>query len=237
MSKFKVYNGFGIKPTKAWAAAGWDFYVPEIVSPSKEVEDRVIEAFKKSYNKTDKQLETILGRFENEMKLFNKEDDFNKYKYSILLLFLSLDGAIMRASQNKVATFVSYYLIWNDEGKPGIVLHCNDHVFINTGIKVCLDHDTAGIFFNKSGRGNKGIDVRAQVVDEDYAGYVHLSHAYTKDNVDDGRIFAGDKLSQMCILPLIHKDECEEIDAKSYNKMHESSERGDGMCGSSDKKK
>ena len=236
MKKFKVYNGFGIKPTKAWAAAGWDFYVPAITNPDEAMIDRIVAAFKKSYGKTDKQLVTIMDRLASEMKLMNKTDVWETWKWSITLLFLSVDGAIMRASQNKVDTFVSYYLTLSEDGRPGVKLHCNDHVFINTGIKVCLEHDTAGIFFNKSGRGNKGIDIRAQVVDEDYAGYVHLSHAYTKDNSTDGLIYAGDKLSQMCILPLIHKDECEEITENAYNKMHETSERGDGMCGSSDKK-
>ena len=234
--KFKVYNGFGIKPTKAWEAAGWDFYVPAIKNPDEETIDRVVYALKKSYNKTDKQLTTIMDRMGSEMKLLNMESIWEDWKWSITLLFLSVDGAIMRASQNKVQTFISYYLTLSEDGRPGMKLHCNDHVFINSGIKVCLEHDTAGVFMNKSGKGNKGIDVRAQVVDEDYSGYVHLSHAYTKDNATDGIIYAGDKLSQMLILPLVHKDECEEITEASYNKIHETSERGEGMTGISDKK-
>ena len=236
MDKFKIYNGFGIKPSKAWEAAGWDFYVPEIRRPSEDMEDRIIQALKKSYGKTDKQIATVMSRMEDEMKLFGKDDLYQEWKYTLLLLLFSIDGAIMRNSQNKVATFISYYLIWNEDGKPGINLHCNDHIFMNSGIKVCLEHNTAGVFMNKSGKGNKGIDIRAQVVDEDYTGYVHLSHAYTKDNAEDGKVFAGDKLSQMLILPIIHKDECEEIDEDAYNKLHESSGRGDGMTGSSDKK-
>ena len=92
------------------------------------------------------------------------------------------------------------------------------------------------MFFNKSGKGNKGFDVRAQVVDEDYTGYVHLSKAYTKDNVMDGIVFCGDKLTQMLILPVIHKDECEELDETAYNEIMEGSQRGDDGFGSTDKK-
>ena len=133
--------------------------------------------------------------------------------------------------------FVAYYLTWNEEdGRPGVELHCNDHLFINSGIKVALDHDTAGVFMNKSGRGTKGFDIRAQVVDEDYSGYVHLSVAYTKDNVDDGLIYAGDKLTQMLILPIIHKGVVEEMDEAAYEELMKNSERGADGFGSTDKK-
>ena len=235
MSKFKVFNGFGIKPTKSYEAAGWDFYVPAISNPDETTEDRFIEAVKKSYGKTDKQITTIMGRMENEMRLFGHDELYQKWKYTMLLLFLSVDGAIMRSSQNKVATFISYYLVWSEDERPGISLHCNDHIFLNSGIKVILDKHTAGVFANKSGRGNKGWDIRACVVDEDYSGYVHLSLAYTKDNADDGKIYAGDKLTQMLILNIVPKDCCEEVDENEYMKHFVNSERGDNGFGSTDK--
>lgn len=235
MSNFKVFNGFGIKPSKSYAAAGWDFYVPNVTD--EEIKKVAYDAFKKSYKKTDRELNIILNRLEKELTLIGKENEFKVHNINILHLFLSLDGAIMRTSQNKVDTFVHYYLVWSDEGIPGIKLHCNDHVFINAGIKVALDTNTAGVFLNKSGRGNKGFDTRAQVVDEDYTGYVHLSQSYTKDNVSDGLIYCGDKLTQMLLLPLIKKDECEELDADTYDKLMEGSQRGDDGFGSTDKTK
>lgn len=231
--KFKVFNGFGITPTKSYAAAGWDFYVPNITDIRKKA--KAYEAFKKSYKKTDRELKIILERIEKAMILLNKEELFKLHDINILHLFLSLDGAIMRTSQNKVDTFISYYLIWSEDNVPGIKLHCNDHVFINSGIKTALDHDVAGVFFNKSGRGTKGFDVRAQVVDEDYTGYVHLSKAYTKDNASDGVIYCGDKLSQMLLLPIVHKDECEELNEEDYNTIMNDSRRGDDGFGSTDK--
>lgn len=234
MSKFKVFNGFGIKPSKSYSAAGWDFYVPNITDP---VQKKIaFETFAKSYNKNSSDLKNVLERLKNELVKRGIEDRFETHDINLLHLFLSVDGSIMRTSQNKVETFANYYLIWNDDNVPGLDLHCNDHIFINSGIKVALDHDVAGVFFNKSGRGNKGFDVRAQVVDEDYTGYVHLSKAYTKDNTTDGKVFCGDKLTQMLLLPIAHKDECEELDATEYDKLMSGSLRGDNGFGSTDKK-
>ena len=36
MSNFKVFNGFGIKPSKSYTAAGWDFYVPNVINEEKK---------------------------------------------------------------------------------------------------------------------------------------------------------------------------------------------------------
>lgn len=229
---FRICNGFGIKPTKSYTAAGWDFYVPNITDDKKDI---AIEAFKKSYKKSDRALSLILERIEKALIAQGKEDLYKKHDVNILHLFLSLDGSIMRTSQNKVDTFVHYYLIWDENDNPGINLHCNDHIFINSGIKVALDTNTVGVFLNKSGRGCKGFDTRAQVVDEDYTGYVHLSQAYTKDNTNDGKVFCGDKLTQMLLLPLIVKNTCEELDTNTYDRTMKGSLRGDDGFGSTDK--
>ncbi len=233
MEKFKVFNSFGIKPSKSYNAAGWDFYIPNIQGEAKA---RAYAAFKKSYKKTDRELDIILNRLEKEMTLLGMEEEYDKHNINILHLFLCLDGAVMQTSQNKVNTFLNYYLIFNEDGAPGINLHCNDHVFINSGVKVALDKDVAGVFMNKSGKGNKGLDIRACVVDEDYSGFVHLSVAYTKDNVKDGKIFCGDKLTQMLLLPIVHKDTCEELDETTYDRLMADSKRGADGFGSTDKK-
>ena len=123
MSNFKVFNGFGIKPSKSYTAAGWDFYVPNVIDEEKK--KVAYESFKKSYKKTDRELNIILNRLEKELTLIGQEDAFKTHNINILHLFLSLDGAIMRTSQNKVDTFVHYYLTWSDEGLPGVKLHCN----------------------------------------------------------------------------------------------------------------
>lgn len=237
--KFRVYNGFGIKPTKSYAAAGWDFYVPDVTDESKQ--GIAIEALKKSYKKTDKDIATISARFEEIREKYPAfglgKLDWAKQWVNVIHLFLAVDGSIMRASQNKVMTFAEYYLTITDDGIPGIRLRCNDHVFFNSGIKVALDHGVAGIFLNKSGRGLKGFDTRAQVVDEDYTGYVHLSQAFTKDNISDGAIFVGDKITQMLLIPLAVKDECEELDGDTYDEVMKDAARGADGFGSTDVKR
>ena len=130
-------------------------------------------------------------------------------------------------------------------------------MFINSGIKVALDTvlsdkvapnpqnavnlfrmlgiGVAGLYVNKSGNGNKGWDVRACLVDEDYAGFVHLSMSYTKETIEDKQniIYCGDKLTQMMLIPVFH-DEYIDIDEEEYNKIMANSKRGDKGFGSSD---
>jgi dUTPase len=131
--------------------------------------------------------------------------------------------------------FVSYRLIFDDNGVPGIVTYAGDYLLFNSGIKVGLPTDTAGIFFNKSGKGNKGFDTRACVVDEDYAGFVHLSSAYDKETYFGENIYCGDKFSQMVVLPVV-KTSISELDEAKYDELMSNSQRGADGFGSSDVK-
>lgn len=230
MSELRILNKFGITPTTSFKAAGVDFYVPLIQTP--EQAQAAIAAFTKSYNRTEDELYKILDQLANEPLIQQVNDDFMLHKYDVLHLFLSITGSIMKTSQNKIRTFVEYYLVWENH-IPGIKLHCNDHILINSGIKVALYEQTAGIFFNKSGKGQKGFDVRACVVDEDYSGYVHLNVAYTKD-CEPGHVFAGDKLTQMVVLPIIPVYDVVEFEEDDYNNIMSESERGDNGFGSTD---
>ena len=134
--------------------------------------------------------------------------------------------------------------------KVGVKMQLNDTLFINSGIKVALDTvlgdkigpnpsnavkmlrllgiGVAGLYVNKSGKGNAGWDVRACLVDEDYVGFVHLSQAYTKELIEDGQniVYCGDKLTQMMLIPVFH-DEYVDIDEDDYNKIMANSKRGD----------
>ena len=98
-----------------------------------------------------------------------------------------------------------------------------------------LDIGVAGLYVNKSGKGNCGWDVRACLVDEDYAGFVHLSQAYTKELIDDGQniVYCGDKLTQMMLLPVFHS-KYDEITEEEYNEIMSNSKRGESGFGSSD---
>ena len=230
-----IFNDFGITPTTNFTAAGLDFYIPNL--DTQEKVDKWINAvspkFKKEY------LEELF----NKISLFTSSNGIELHSttiWNIVQLYVSLYSAyinyVFDKFEDKVSAFVKEYLVFDKKGNPGMRLKPLDHTLFNSGIKVALPHNTAGIFFNKSGKGTKGFSVRAQVVDEDYSGYVHLSNAYTKDNKDDGIIYVGDKITQMVVLPIILVNKCKELSAEEYNKVMEKSQRGSDAMGSSDEK-
>ena len=94
----------------------------------------------------------------------------------------------------------------------------------------------AGLYVNKSGKGNAGWDVRACLVDEDYAGFVHLSQSYTKELIKDGQniVYCGDKLTQMMLIPVFHDEYVETDSEEEYNRYMIGSQRGDSGFGSQD---
>ena len=104
-----------------------------------------------------------------------------------------------------------------------------------TGIKEAINHGYAGVFLNKSGRGTKGFDVRAQVVDEDYTGHVHLSLQYLGKDREQGVVFCGDKIIQQLVIPVL-SEAVEELTSDEYDKVMTGSARGDSGFGSSDEK-
>lgn len=252
----KIYNAFGIKPTNTHVSAGSDYYIPNIKG---ELQTKLaIDAFQKSYKIDKPTIKQLMEFITSYVKNDNNE-------INILHLFLAFHNStlevIKTASLVKgLRYFIDNFLIWDEEKDVwGIQMSLNDTLFINSGIKVALDtvlsdqngpniHQqinnlrllgigVAGLYVNKSGMGNKGYDVRACLVDEDYAGYVHLSMAFTKDTEDirNLNIFCGDKLTQMMLIPVFHT-EYEEISEKEYNKIMENSDRGDSGFGSSDVK-
>ena len=229
-----ILNDFGITPTTNFTAAGLDFYIPNL----------------DTQEKVDKWINAVSSKFKKEYleELFNKISLFTSYNFvklspntiwNIVQLYVSLDSAYINGFDNfddKVSAFVEEYLVFDKRENPGMRLKPLDHTLFNSGIKVALAHNTVGIFFNKSGKGTKGFSVRAQVVDEDYSGYVHLSNAYTKDNEDDGIIYVGDKITQMVVLPVILIDKCNELTIDEYEELMKNSKRGSNAMGSSDVK-
>ena len=229
----KVFNEFGVKPTRTHTAAGYDFYIPNIKTLVEE-SDFILEAFSKSYKKSVDELKSLIDELYLQVSAVYGEDKVAGQEMNILLLYLALDSYDVRYAEDPVETFVDCKLIFDANGTPGIRPIVFDHMFINSGIHTLLNPDTAGIFFNKSGKGVKGWDVRACVVDEDYAGFVHLSLSYTKLNDEDGIIYCGDKLIQMVVLNVADKTDAEEIDKEEYEKAMSNSERGSEGFGSSD---
>lgn len=231
----KILNEFGIKPSFNHVAAGADFYIPYFDVDKKDI---AFEAFTKSYKITI----TDVNNVYNAIRFFlsNKNVIFNeKSLINIVHLFLGLDSAAINSYDNlpdQVRLFINRYLVFDSKNRPGIAMELNDAVLINSGIHVALNPGTAGVFMNKSGKGNAGFDVRAQVVDEDYTGFVHCSLAFTKDTENKSRIiYCGDKLSQMLILPIIH-EEYEETSPEEYYEIMSDSKRGENSFGSGDEK-
>lgn len=238
-----IYNGFGIMPSKNYTAAGYDFHIPYITDESKF--DFVLKAFMKSYKKSEEEINEILDNLALYIQSIYEDFDFNKVNaMNILHLFLALtppddvlddEDPEAQSLSEAIDEFVSYRLIFDDNGVPGIVTYAGDYLLFNSGIKVGLPEDTAGIFFNKSGKGNKGFDTRACVVDEDYAGFVHLSSAYDKEAYFGENIYCGDKFSQMVVLPVV-KTSISELDEAKYDELMSNSQRGADGFGSSDVK-
>lgn len=229
----KILNEFGIKPTRTGRAAGYDFYIPNITKPVEEC-DSILEAFSKSYNKSVDELKSLIDELYLQISAVYGEEKVVGEEMNILHLYLSLDS-VTKTVEDPIEYFVDYTLVFDSNGNPGIKPRVLDHIKINSGIHTLLNRGTAGVFFNKSGKGVKGWDVRACVVDDDYTGFVHLSMAYTKINDKDGIIYVGDKITQMLIYK-IEQDDVKEIDSETYYKEMADSTRGSDGFGSSDVK-
>lgn len=226
----KILNEFGIKPTFNYVAAGADFCIPYFDVDKKDI---AFKAFEQSYKKNKFEIENIY----NALKVYSNSSEKNLI--NTVHLYLALDSAAINSYENipeRVHLFVKRYLIFDNSGRPGVKMELNDALLINSGIRVALIPGTAGIFFNKSGKGNAGFDVRAQVVDEDYTGFVHCSVAYTKDTDSTiSNVYCGDKLTQMLIVPVFHPT-YEEVSAEDYYATMANSQRGNQSFGSSDEK-
>ena len=238
MSDFFILNKFGITPTKNYTAAGYDFYIPNITE-TEDTLDMCFDAFMASYKiKTREEIENIYNELSLQVSSnFDTEDsDYTYFNVATSLNILHLYLAQNQQKSFTVASierFVENKLVFDKDGVPGVKAEQGDYFLFNSGIKMKLQPDTAGVFFNKSGKGNQGFDIRACVVDEDYAGFVHMSCAYDKSY--STIIYCGDKLMQMLILPIV-KTEVKEITDEEFNKMHEDSKRGSDGFGSSDVK-
>lgn len=242
----KIFNSFGITPTNTHLSAGSDYYIPNITNDTQA--EAALEAFKKSYNITDETLNDLLVLFKMEVEI-----EQNKYNLiNIVHLYLAvgnprLDELKETSLIESVLYFINEFLVYDDSKHVfGVELHTNDTLFVNSGIKIALETvqkfednniGIAGLYVNKSGMGNKGYDIRACLVDQDYSGYVHLSVSYTKELHKSGKniVYCGDKLTQMMLIPIFHT-EYEEISEDEYNELMSNSERGSDGFGSSDVK-
>ena len=76
MEKLKIYNGFGIVPSKNYIAAGYDFYLPLITDES--LFDMVVSAFAKSYKKTTEEIIEIMDEINLYLSSIYDNREFTK---------------------------------------------------------------------------------------------------------------------------------------------------------------
>ena len=250
----KIYNEFGIKPTNTYVSAGSDYYIPNIKTEKQK--NLAIKAFQKSYKVSEEDINNMIN-FINDY--ISDDDELN-----IIHLYLAYHNGNLELIKNEslingLKYFVDHFLVYDEKKNVwGIEPQLNDTLFINSGIKIALDTvlednaigprtkdaidmirllniGIAGLYVNKSGKGNQGYDVRACLVDEDYAGYVHLSMAFTKDTEKNKNVYCGDKLTQMMLIPIFHT-EYEEVTEEEYDNIMKNSNRGDSGFGSNDVK-
>lgn len=124
---------------------------------------------------------------------------------------------------------LDFYIPFDQEK---IVIDPGCSINIPSGIKMEIPRGYAGVFFNKSGVGVKGVFVGACVVDSDYRGEVHLN-VHNVSSVP--QVFMpGQKLVQMVILP-VNMLEMREIPVVNFDESLGSTKRGSGGFGSTGK--
>ena len=239
LKKLKINNVFGIKPSLNCEAAGLDFYIPNIPADvTEEQYETILTAFQKSYGLNKEQINVILDELVLQVAA-QFGATYAEQELNLLHLYLAtstVDIYEAETIEDKVSEFVDNILIFDKNRTPGLELSVTDHVKFNSGIKMDIPSGMCGLFVNKSGRGTKGWDVRAQLVDPDYAGYVHCSLSFTSGIAEDSDVFCGDKLTQMIILPYVVTNEIEEISDEEYTELKSNSKRGDKGFGSSNEK-
>lgn len=235
-----IYNGFSKTPTRNFQAAGIDFFIPNVDDNNNEQVTIAREAFKQSYKLTEEQIDKFFSTIE-ELATEDQKDIIKNNKWNVLHLFYGLKSKDIFMLQKKHSSFskiVDYfldnYLVKSNDGLVGLRMNFSDMLFINSGIKVALKPYTSLEFKNKSGRGTQGWSVKACLVDEDYAGYMHLSMQYLwYDRDGGGRIYVGDKLTQGTVQE-VKTDNAEEVTLEKYNEIMATSKRGSNGFGSSD---
>ena len=118
-----------------------------------------------------------------------------------------------------------------NDGKP-FLLHPGKDILIPTGIKANIPSGFALIGFNKSGISiKKKLRVGANLVDEDYAGEIHI-HLFN-DNEFSVEINPDEKILQFVLIPInyakIQEVPIDELFVDKYT------ERGAGWMGSTNK--
>ena len=239
----KIWNEFGETPKVSFEAAGQDFFVPRLNGKTDNQIEAAFNAFQESFDITSSELLKVKSKM--ELCLMEKIGDKVRAASNAMdatHLFLALDSVSTRNKHNsifeKIEDFVDHRLEYDKKAdRVGTWMDMGDQMKINSGIHEVLPKDYAGVFLNKSGKGNQGFDVRSQVIDCDYTGIVHLSISFTKDGMKSPIVWCGDKIIQQLILPIWQVSEMDEITEDQFKEMMKDSKRGNNGFGSQDNNK
>lgn len=237
--KLTIWNEFGETPKTSFTAAGVDFMIPHLATKDQKKRDAALTAFENSFGVTRETVDSLV--VEARKILIEKIGDAVLVEQNIpdtVHLFLALDSIANRNKHSslveKLQDFCEHRLLYDKKKNTvGLWLDFGDQLKINSGIHEALPHEFAGVYLNKSGMGNKGFDVRSQVIDEDYTGLVHLSISFCKD-MKSPEIYVGDKVIQQLIIPIYLVDFIDEVTEDEYNEIMKDSERGSNGFGSQD---
>lgn len=213
-------------PSKAWDAAGWDFYVPtnlNIIDFTKNWKIYVNENLVKKQDITS-------PSFLIKNKIDNKE-------LWIKFYFDINTNSIRYINCNSGLVISSTWNTWIEDKNTivkSIDLDFGEKILIPSGIHVKLPKNVFLNASNKSGIASKrGLVVGAQTIDNDYLGEIHIQLMNACNNISI--INAGDKIVQFIAYFQPYMKE-----AKEYSSIDElykdvESDRGEGGFGSSDK--
>ena len=135
------------------------------------------------------------------------------------------EGAKCPTRGTKESAGLDFYVPLDFETK---VMYNGDKLKIPSGVSMVIPEGKAGIFFNKSSHGSKGLFVGACVVDSDYRGEVHLDVHYLGD--DSFIVTPGMKIVQMLLIDVQLLD-CQQISKEAFAQLCDT-ERGSGGFGS-----
>lgn len=123
-----------------------------------------------------------------------------------------------------------------NKGKKYMLIEPGYGAMIPAGVHTEIPIGFMGQFVNKSGVATKKrLLIGAQIIDTFYDGEVHINVHNVSDR--DVKVYEGDKLTQMILIPVVHAQALEvELDTL-YEGMHEETLRGSDGFGSTDKPK
>lgn len=239
----KIYKSKNVKtPTKAWAAAGWDFYIPENLSIFDFTEN--YKMYLDDHVKFDKNYpyniplvfhmksKRTVGEFLVQLVL-TWSNETNHWKFNIC--DYEKKDTVGIVSLADVDDKIIKWLTEDETVISKIELLPHASINIPSGIHVNLPENVFMQAANKSGIGSKRrLSFLAEIIDQDYVGEIHINLINESDLTVV--IEAGEKIVQM--IPMFQPVMNEVVEFNTLDDLckGKKTERGAGGFGSSGEK-